>query len=68
MCTGIPSGCEAAVHAMTELFEEPENQGVLLVDAENTFKSSNRKVALHNIYVFLHLLLSKATATGCQVA
>ena len=49
MCTGIPSGCEVAVHAMTELFEEPESQGVLLVDAENAFNSLNRKVELHNI-------------------
>ena len=50
LCTGIPSGCEATVHAMAELFEEPENQGVLLADAENAFNSLNRKVALHNIF------------------
>ena len=23
-CTGIPSGCEAAIHAISKLFEEPE--------------------------------------------
>ena len=49
MCTGIPSGCEAAVHAMTELFKQLESQEVLLVDAENAFNSLNRNVALHNI-------------------
>jgi len=49
LCTGIPSGCKVAVRAMAELFEEPESQGVLLVDAENAFNSLNRKVVLHNI-------------------
>ena len=51
LCTGIPSGCEATVHAMAELFEEPENQGVLLADAENAFNSLNRKVALHKHFL-----------------
>ena len=48
-CTGIPSGCEAAVHAMTKLLKEPEIQGVLLVDAANAFNSLNRRITLHNI-------------------
>ena len=41
VCTGLSSGCEAAVHAITDLFSEPDIQGVLLVDAANVFNSLN---------------------------
>ena len=48
-CVGVPSGCETAVHAMTSLFECATTEGILLVDASNTFNSLNRSVALHNV-------------------
>ena len=44
-------GCEAAVHAMREIFKNPESEAVLLVDATNAFNSLNRLAALHNITV-----------------
>ena len=46
---GQPAGCEAAVHAMSEIFAEEETDAVLLVDAANAFNSINRMVLLHNI-------------------
>eukprot|EP00795_Rhopilema_esculentum_P006619 gene6619-biopygen8122 len=49
LCTGLPSGCEAAVHAMKDIFEEEETDGLLLVDASNAFNSLNREALLHNI-------------------
>ena len=49
LCAGQNSGCEAAVHAMSEIFAEDETDAVLLVDATNAFNSINRKVMLHNI-------------------
>ena len=49
LCAGQPAGCEAAVHAMSEIFMEEETDAVLLVDASNAFNSINRKVMLHNI-------------------
>ena len=41
-------GCEAAVHAMHQLFEDDET-GVILVDANNAFNCLNRQTALLNI-------------------
>ena len=49
LCAGQPAGCEAAVHAMSEMFAEEETDAVLLVDATNAFNSINRKMMLHNI-------------------
>ena len=47
--TDMCSGCEAAVHAMHQVFESPDTDGVLLVDASNAFNSLNRQTALLNI-------------------
>ena len=49
LCAGHTSGCEAAVHAMADIFEEEENDGLLLIDASNAFNALNRSVLLHNI-------------------
>ena len=49
MCAGQQAGCEAAVHAINQLFQEDETDGVILVDAANAFNSINRRSLLHNI-------------------
>ena len=49
VCAGQEGGCEAAVHAMRHIFEDPLTEGVLLVDATNAFNTINRQAALHNI-------------------
>ena len=49
LCVGVPSACEAAVHAMDNLFGCPSVQGILQIDASNAFNSLNRIAALHNI-------------------
>ena len=51
LCAGQDGGCEAAVHAMQSIFQVPETEAVLLVDANNAFNSLNRKAALHNISI-----------------
>ena len=35
LCAGQDAGCEAAVHALRELFEQADTDAVLLVDASN---------------------------------
>ena len=50
-CAGHKGGTEAAVHAMKTLFENPETEAVLLVDASNAFNSMNRGTALHNMQI-----------------
>ncbi len=49
VCAGLQGGVEAAIHAMRRIYEDPETEAILLVDAENAFNSLNRNVALHNI-------------------
>ena len=50
-CSGLNSGGEAAIHAMKEIFNEEETDGVILVDASNAFNNMNRLASLHNIRV-----------------
>ena len=49
LCAGQEAGCEAAIHAMNEIFLEADTDAILLVDASNAFNVINRKVLLHNI-------------------
>ena len=49
LCAGQKAGCEAADHAMKEIYEEAETDAVLFVDASNAFNSMNRAALLHNI-------------------
>ena len=48
-CSGQRAGCEAAIHSMRKVYEDPATECVLLIDATNAFNSMNRAVALHNI-------------------
>lgn len=49
VCAGQPAGCEAAIHALRQLFAALGTDAVLLVDADNAFNRLNRGVALHNM-------------------
>ena len=49
VCGGLRGGVEAAIHAMRRMYEDPETEAILLVDAENAFNSLNRAAALNNL-------------------
>ena len=49
LCAGQEAGCEAAVHAMHQMFESPDVEAAILVDASNAFNTLNRENALRNI-------------------
>ena len=51
VCAGQQAGCEAAIHAVREIFENTECEAVMLVDASNAFNTLNRKATIHNIRV-----------------
>ena len=51
VCAGQRAGCEAAIHAMREIYENTECEAVMLVDATNAFNTLNRKATIHNIRV-----------------
>ena len=48
---GLQGGVEGAIHALRNMFDDTDNEGILLVDADNAFNRLNRKVALHNTSV-----------------
>ena len=58
LCAGQIAGVESAIRVVRQCFEDPETEGVLLVDASNAFNSINRQSALLNIR---HLCPSLAT-------
>ena len=46
LCAGAKPGTEPAVHAMKELFEANESEGLLLLDTANAFNALKRLAAL----------------------
>jgi hypothetical protein len=48
LCAGHPAGVEAAIHAMRAFLESNDNDGILLIDADNAFNRVNRQAALWN--------------------
>ena len=49
VCAGQKGGCESAVHAMRLVFQDPNTEAVLLVDASNAFNCLNRQAAFQNV-------------------
>ena len=46
LCAGQEVGCEAAGHTMHQMFESPDVEAAILVNASNAFNSLNRENAL----------------------
>jgi hypothetical protein len=46
LCGGMPSGCEAGARAIQELWDDPEVEAVLFIDARNAFNTMNRAEAI----------------------
>ena len=51
LCAGQEAGCETAVHAAHDIFDEEDSHGVIQIDASNAFNNLNRNVLLHNIKI-----------------
>ena len=63
LCAGQQAGSEAAVHAVHQIFNDPDSQAVLLVDVTNAFNCLNRKAALLNIHSLCPSLATVLTNT-----
>ena len=48
-CAGIRGGIEATIHSVRRMYEDPEVECILLIDASNAFNALNRATALKNI-------------------
>ena len=48
LCAGQDAGCEAAVHAMEQVFADEDTEAMINVDASNLFNCLNRQVTLLN--------------------
>ena len=48
LCAGQDAGCEAAVHAMEQVFADEDTEVMILVDVSNAFNCLNRQVTLLN--------------------
>ena len=62
------SRCEAAIHAMRDIFSDSLTERVLLVDASNAFNSLNRHAALLNMFHWCPPLATTHTNTYCSAA
>ena len=62
MCAGHEAGCEAAIDAMKEMYENEESEAVLLVVLLlNAFNSINRNAILHNIKIICPIMACYVT-------
>ena len=52
LCLGQKCGIEYAIHSLRKELEKPETEAILLIDAENSFNSLNRELALKNVEIF----------------
>ena len=48
LCGGQVAGTEAEIHAMHDVFNNDNTEGILVIDVENAFNSINPNVMIHN--------------------
>ena len=51
LCAGLESGCEVAVHAVVDHFEEDTTHGFIQIDASNVLNFINPTLLLHNVKI-----------------
>ena len=54
LCAGQCAGAEAAIHAVSDLFNRDDTEAALFVDASNAFNSLNRAQCLHFVPNAVH--------------
>ena len=64
LCAGQDAGIEAAIHAMRDIFDDTETEGMLFAGATNAFNSLNREVCLQNVQHLCPAFSHLATTIG----
>ena len=71
LCAGLPSGCEAGAAALQKMWEDPEVEAIILIDARNAFNSLNRAEAINATWQHCPMLgqaFQNCTATPARSA
>ena len=66
LCAGQEAGCEAAIHAMWQVFETSKVEATIIVDALNAFNTLNHQNVLRNIQRLCPSLATVLINTYCE--
>ena len=61
-------GCEIGVHAVVDIFNDVDTEGVIQFDASNTFNSINRNLLLHNAKIICPQMATYIYNSYCKPA
>ena len=67
LCAGQDAGCEAAVHAMEQLFTADDTEAMILVDATNAFNRLNRLCSALKFRLFVVNALGKEKTSSHRI-
>ena len=54
--TGYEARAEATIHSMKAIYDDENTDGVILVDAQNSFNRISRKATLHNMQILCPII------------
>jgi hypothetical protein len=56
LCAGLPSGGEAGAAALQRMWEDPEVEAIIMIDARNAFNTLNRAEAINTAWEYCPIM------------